>query len=764
MATKPAAGDYYIVPLVNTANALDIKGGDMGNGANVQTYTRNNTDAQCFRLTYRDNGSLQITNRLNGKSLDIPQAEMYSNANVQMWTDNDTRAQEWDLKDYGETVTISGTVYNIWGIFLKQASSLYMDVAAASTASGANVQIHTANNSTAQKWAFVPVPIFKSGGVYEIRSMLSPSLVLDVAGASTADGANVQLYKANDTPAQKFVLVDEGDGWSVRNIASNKYMDVADANFAAGTNVQSYSDTDTRQQRWHITQYNTTTINGKTCQIVRFGAGNADDFCLDVEAALAESRTNVQLWTANNTNAQMWALYPTNAVDNAMPTPYGLGLAEFVGGKIAKSVATTGSNGALSKKVIPAWYSADAWATSGSNSFQWRWRSRSMSSSKSTWGAWGNYTSWLTALVTRDGNRYDVTEGIDIAYNLGTTKAVQLNIEVKACGVNEYSLLTGPTVSETLSVHYKPQVMLSNGEWTKDGLQFDYSCDYRAGNVNVFFTSISHDGAEYLSGEYKAVIGDDATSVTVPVSKFATIPPIGVTLSVSIAVGTDQYDRFGGITTFDSVTYAWQTSQDLPVTITDGSGYTQVATVQDVGSVQMWVVMADNMFECDRISEENGYVGFMVPYPFGVDYRLYASGYSSTGDVWYSHMENFVGPTKRIHAWNVNGIACVLECREAEVLATEHSIDAVYEELNLNSRRWKATTFAIAKTGKFTVEGAVVPGVTESYYPEFEKIVGKHALFRSMSGDISKVAVVGVKRTTKTSYTTITVTMNKEDF
>ena len=57
-------------------------------------------------------------------------------------------------------------------------------------------------------------------GLYEIRSALLESMALDIAGGSTAKGANVQIYANNDTNAQKYRITEETAGhWSIVTFA-----------------------------------------------------------------------------------------------------------------------------------------------------------------------------------------------------------------------------------------------------------------------------------------------------------------------------------------------------------------------------------------------------------------------------------------------------------------------------------------------------------------------------------------------------------------
>lgn len=772
MATKPTAGEYYIVSAKKTSMVIDIAGGNMADGANVNIYTLNRTDAQRFVVSYRSDGSLQLTNHLNAKSLDVAAGNLHAGANVQMWTDNDSRAQTWDLKDYDQTVTIGGTSYNVWGVRIN-GTSLYLDLQNGSTNNGTNVQIYTGNDSEAQKWVFMPVEIFRSGGLYEIRSMLKTSLALDIANGATYDGGNVQLYSANGTNAQKFVLTDEGDGWSIRAVGAGKYVDVAGSTFRSQTNVQTFSDNDSRAQRWRVNQYNTTRIGNKTCQIVSFGAGNGDAYRMDVMWASTELSTNVWIYAANNnTNAQMFALYPTSAEDPNMPSPYNVGLAEAVGGTVSKFLAVTGASKRVTKQVVPSWNSSDAWATKNSNSFQWRYRIQTMDPVKSLWNDWQNYAiGWSTANVVKDGPRYDIrTPGIKVDYQLENVtsgvpvaKSLRIQLEVRSCGVNELSLLTGSPVVEVMEIYYKPTLTLSNPQLVYDGIQFDYDVDYKVGSVNVFVQSLLSGVNEIMAQECKIQLFDDTKKLVIPMSYLASVPDSGASLTISYSLGTDRYDRFPGTVSSSGLTFSYSTHSSLAISYSEGEGFTHTATVNDVGNVRMWVVMEDTMIECDRVDAvAPNKVSFMVPYPFGAAYKLVVSGYGS--NTWYFSSDQRMGESVALHAWNADGVACAIQCREDEVLETEFDMDATSDSFALNARKWEAVRFGTVNKGKFTVEGAVVPGKTVSTYRAFERLVGKHALFRSVTGDVSRVAIMSVKRTSKTSHTTLKVTMTKEDF
>ena len=83
-------------------------------------------------------------------------------------------------------------------------SGKVLDVYGASTANGANVRQYTSNNTYAQKW----IAIKNADGSYTFQSALAENKVLDVSGGSSTNGANVQLYQTNGTNSQKWIISD----------------------------------------------------------------------------------------------------------------------------------------------------------------------------------------------------------------------------------------------------------------------------------------------------------------------------------------------------------------------------------------------------------------------------------------------------------------------------------------------------------------------------------------------------------------------------
>jgi glucosylceramidase len=111
-----------------------------------------------------------------------------------------------------------------------------VDVAAANTANGTQVQLYTCNGTAAQQWTV--------GTDGTIRAL---GKCLDVSGASTANGTKVQLWDCNGTAAQQWTA---GATASLR--ALGKCLDATGVSSADGTPLQVWDCTGGANQQWTL--------------------------------------------------------------------------------------------------------------------------------------------------------------------------------------------------------------------------------------------------------------------------------------------------------------------------------------------------------------------------------------------------------------------------------------------------------------------------------------------------------------------------------
>ncbi len=188
-----------------------------------------------------------------------------------------------------------------------------------------------------------------NGGIYQIDLKVDQTKVLDIYGGSLNDTANLQIYNANGTDAQKFVFVKNADGsynivnyksglpiavtgnksanktnvyqsstesadaqkWTVRTNqdgtmslfakSSGLALDIYGGKTANGTNVQIYKDNGTNAQKFYAARKGTVPVIPGTYTVA---SAKDTSFVLDVYGAKTANKTNIQLYKKNGSNAQ----------------------------------------------------------------------------------------------------------------------------------------------------------------------------------------------------------------------------------------------------------------------------------------------------------------------------------------------------------------------------------------------------------------------------------------------------------------------------
>ncbi|WP_093961156.1 RICIN domain-containing protein [Bifidobacterium vansinderenii] len=298
-----ADGTYKFAAGKKNAEVLDVVGGSHDDGANVQIYSGNGTDAQAWTIKHDADGYLTITNAGSGKVLDVAGGSTDPGANVQQYSGNGTWAQKW----------IAVSTANGFKIQSAAAENLVLDVVGGSTADGANVQLYSSNDSAAQRWRLKKTTTSRqrldklaadhqgdvADGTYEIASTAAKNMRFDVVGGSSDDGANVQLYTSNGTNAQAWKVSHDKNGYvTLTNAKSGKVLDISGASTDDGANVQQWSSNGSRAQKWVL-------VKDKNGAITLHSALR-ENFVIDAAAGGTTNGTNIQMWTSNNSAAQHW--------------------------------------------------------------------------------------------------------------------------------------------------------------------------------------------------------------------------------------------------------------------------------------------------------------------------------------------------------------------------------------------------------------------------------------------------------------------------
>lgn len=136
-------------------------------------------------------------------------------------------------------------------------------------------------------------------GTYEIASDIDPEYVLNIAGSSSANKANLELYEANGSKTQSFTVSHDNKGYiTITNDNSGKVLDIAGSVVDDFSNVQQYESNGSYAQKWIAVKK-----NDGSYELV---SGLNHFYCLDLYASKAKNGTNVDIYHRNDSEAQNW--------------------------------------------------------------------------------------------------------------------------------------------------------------------------------------------------------------------------------------------------------------------------------------------------------------------------------------------------------------------------------------------------------------------------------------------------------------------------
>lgn len=204
----------------------------------------------------------------------------------------------------GARLALSGTAseYRLertgdYYIIRHAASNLVVDVAGGSTQNGTQIQLYDYNGSCAQKWYLT-----STSDSYTIKSVCS-NKALDIPDAKVGvAGVRTQIYDSNSSKAQKIVVKDlaaapAGNNTYILNTTGGKTMDAEGGSVSNGTKMQIY---DTNRDRGQIYYASRGTDGLYTIK------NTTSNRVVDVSGGKTENGTPLQLYDYNGTCAQKW--------------------------------------------------------------------------------------------------------------------------------------------------------------------------------------------------------------------------------------------------------------------------------------------------------------------------------------------------------------------------------------------------------------------------------------------------------------------------
>lgn len=287
-------GTYVIVSKINPFKAIQPENGSKDAGKQVEVRDCDGSDTQKFKLVSdAATGYYSIINVQSGKSIAVKNDSTKTGTSIVQNASSSSLGQKWILVEKDGYYEIQSAL---------DGSPLLLSLKYGSTANGADVILEQAKNAASQMFSFLisKPSVTISEGVYEISSALNSKMKLDINGANMDDKANLQVYQANGTNAQKFILTKAvGNQYFITSYNSGKAIDLCGASKAAKVNVQQYTKNGTAAQKWAIRN-----VGDGTLYITSAASG----YHLEVKDGKAVNKANVYVNQANGTVAQRFTL------------------------------------------------------------------------------------------------------------------------------------------------------------------------------------------------------------------------------------------------------------------------------------------------------------------------------------------------------------------------------------------------------------------------------------------------------------------------
>lgn len=239
-------------------------------------------------------GRYSITSRHSGLSLDVAAGSTADGANIQQWAYTEGSHQQFDVAYMG-----SG-YYSIRAAH----SGKSLDVYAFSTEDGGEIRQWEYLSGDNQLWSITA----SDSGFYTITSKWS-GMSLDVWEWSTQNGGDIRQWSSTGatnqqwsfTPVQPVCTNDPVDGglFSITSFASGKSLDVAAGSTSNGGNIQLWGYAGSANQHFNLRAVDNTywTISPVNSNLM-----------LDVSGRSTADGANILQWAATGAHNQQWQL------------------------------------------------------------------------------------------------------------------------------------------------------------------------------------------------------------------------------------------------------------------------------------------------------------------------------------------------------------------------------------------------------------------------------------------------------------------------
>lgn len=266
---KKLENGYYSIEALHSKKFIEVVGGALGNGANIDQWENNNGgDNQKWLLKEAEKGYFYLVNKRSNKNIDVVGNETQNGTNINQWEHNGGNNQKFKL----EKISSNNT----------------------------NSESNTTNTNEEEKKSNSSEKI--EDGTYTIKSAINTKYSIDIEGVSTLNGANVDLWEYYGGKGQQFIIKNLGnDYFTIQAVCSNQFLEVVGGAKTMGANIDQWpSNGGGDNQKWLIKKEQ----NGYYYII-----NKRSNMYLEIAGAKCTNGTNIDQWPSNGGgNNQKWVI------------------------------------------------------------------------------------------------------------------------------------------------------------------------------------------------------------------------------------------------------------------------------------------------------------------------------------------------------------------------------------------------------------------------------------------------------------------------
>lgn len=235
LANDVGGGYFEFVPQNATGTALDIVNAADNDGVKVEIYTRNQSDAQKFKVKLMDDDSYQIIAKCANDRRCLTNAgnSTENGALITTWANNDTYdRQRWYFEPADEAVSDTPADGNIYSIRVRH-SGQYLNLQNGGTTAGTALTQNYYKGTKEQQFMVEDA----GGGYFYLWPLNAARMALSRVG-SYQNFMTITLQPADrEDDRQKFKFIPQGTGYAIVSKINNEGLDIYGASYTPSTKV-----------------------------------------------------------------------------------------------------------------------------------------------------------------------------------------------------------------------------------------------------------------------------------------------------------------------------------------------------------------------------------------------------------------------------------------------------------------------------------------------------------------------------------------------